>query len=466
MPGASPLGFSQPTFGTDNQKAIPKDESGGSLCSLFPFQQIGIAFASAREAALIADSPGLGKTAQAIGVINGDPTLKKILIVCPASMRIPWQRELEKWLTRPLSVGVIGVNGEDQELLFTESDVAIVNYDRLHCFTKKIAANTYDLCVLDECHYAKSLEAKRTRISLQIKARRRLALSGTPVLNRPIELYPVLSWLAPKRWPATDWFAFAHRYCGAHHNGFGWDLSGASNLEELSARLRSTVMIRRTKAEVLPELPPKIRTVIELIPTPGMKEALRRERTAYELPHLWVNHTLIDWDNLSVVRHQTALAKLPLVIDYVTEMLEGGTQKVVVFAHHRDVTLQLGAGLSQYRPVTLIGGMGPQERQASIDTFHNNPGVRVFLGNIQAAGTGITLAPASSHCVFAEMSWVPAEMTQAEDRLHRIGTRNCVTVHHLVLEGSLDAMMVRVLVKKQKILDAVLEESAAVRTAP
>jgi SWI/SNF-related matrix-associated actin-dependent regulator of chromatin subfamily A-like protein 1 len=460
MPGANPLGFSQPTLGADNQKAIPKDESGGSL---FPFQQIGIAFALNREAALIADSPGLGKTAQAIGVINGDLTLRKILIVCPASMRIPWQRELEKWLTRPLSVGVIGVNGEDQDLLLTESDVAIVNYDRVHRFTKEIAVITYDLCILDECHYAKNLEAKRTRVILQITARRRLALSGTPMLNRPIELYPVLSWLDPEHWPARDLFKFGRRYCGAHHNGFGWDLSGASNLEELSVRLRSTVMIRRTKAEVLPELPPKIRTVIELIPTAGMREALCRERSAYELPHLRVDHAAIDWDNLAVVRHQTAIAKLPLVIDYVREMLASDTQKVVVFAHHRNVIEHLYERLRQYHPVILIGGMGPKERQASIDAFHGDAQVRVFLGNLQAAGTGITLAPASSHCVFAEMSWVPAEMTQAEDRLHRIGTRNCVTVHHLVLEGSLDAMMVRVLLKKQRILDAVLEERTVVK---
>ena len=303
----------------------------------FPFQQTGIDFALAHEGALIADAPGLGKTVQAIGVINGDATLQRILVVCPASMRIPWQRELEKWLERPISVGVIGVNEEDQERLFAESDITIINYDRLHRFARHIAATNYDICILDECHYAKSLEAKRTRVIQQIKARRRLALSGTPILSRPIELYPVLSWLAPQEWPAKDLFKFARRYCGARHNGFGWDLSGASNLEELSARLRASVMLRRTKAEVLPELPPKIRTVIEFIPTTGMKETLRRERAIFELPHLHVNHAAIDWDNLSVVRHETALTKLPLVIDYVREMLEGGIEKITIFAHHRDV---------------------------------------------------------------------------------------------------------------------------------
>jgi SWI/SNF-related matrix-associated actin-dependent regulator 1 of chromatin subfamily A len=166
--------------------------------TLFQFQKEGIAFALAQEGTLIADSPGLGKTAQAIGVINGDTALQKILVVCPASMRIPWQRELEKWLTRSLSVGVIGVNGEDQERLFRTNDIVIINYDRLYRFVELIGARTYDLCVLDECHYAKTLEAKRTQVVLKIKARRRLGLSGTPILSRPIELYPVLSWLAPE----------------------------------------------------------------------------------------------------------------------------------------------------------------------------------------------------------------------------------------------------------------------------
>jgi SWI/SNF-related matrix-associated actin-dependent regulator 1 of chromatin subfamily A len=316
------------------------------------------------------------------------------------------------------------------------------------------------LVILDECHLARSPEARRTKIVVSLKAQRRLALSGTPLLNRPIELYPVLSWLSPSGWPVNGYWAFAHRYCGACYNGFGWDVSGASNLPELSHRLRS-MMIRRVKSEVLPELPSKIRTVIELVPTPGMKQAIKRERAVYELPSLNVDYASIDWDNLSRVRHETALAKLPLVIDYVREMLEGCVPKVVVFAYHRDVIAQLREGLRQYCPVILIGGMGSKERQASIDAFHAEPSVRVFLGNIQAAGVGITLAPASSACVFAEMSWVPAEMTQCEDRLHRIGTRDCVTVHHLVLEGSLDAMMVKVLIKKQRILDAVLERKSS-----
>ena len=160
---------------------------------------------------------------------------------------------------------------------------------------------------------AKSLEAKRTGAALGIKARKRLALSGTPILNRPIEIYPVLSWLLPQEWPSDGYFDFAQRYCGAYHNGFGWDLTGASNLPELSHRLHSSVMIRRTKAQVLPQLPEKIRTVIELYPTgAGMKRIIRQEIEVYEARYLKVDHDSINWDDLARVRHQTALAKVPL----------------------------------------------------------------------------------------------------------------------------------------------------------
>ena len=425
---------------------------------LFPFQEEGIRFALEHEGTLIADEMGLGKGVQAIGVINEDPTLRKIIIVCPASLRIPWRRELERWLNRPLSIAVVGVDVGFIQTLFGK-DVLIINWDRLSRFTKELSASTYDFCVLDECHYAKSLEARRTKAALAIKARRRIALSGTPLLNRPIEIYPVLSWLSPSEWPESDWFAFATRYCGARHNQFGWDVSGASNLPELSQRLRSTVMIRRTKAQVLPQLPPKLRTVVELYPDAEMKRLLKWELKVFETRFLRIDHDSIDWDDLAVVRHETALAKVPLVVEYAAELLDGGVRKIVIFAHHRDVIARLVEGLSRFNPVILVGGMIPQARQNSIDAFQGDPSVRIFIGNIQAAGTGITLAPASSVCLFAELSWTPAEMTQCEDRLHRIGTKDSVHVQHLVLEGSLDAMMVKVLIKKQKVLDAVLDFS-------
>ena len=221
---------------------------------------------------------------------------------------------------------------------------------------------------------------------------------------------------------------------------FGY--KGASHLEELSARLRSTVMLRRTKAEVPPSLPSKFRSVIEPSPETNLSELLRAQWRAFEC---WMERTTgapgngngdgyqkrvkglarfqgPQWSNLAVARHETARAKVPLVSAFIRELFENGSGKVTLFAHHKDIIAQLAEELACFGPVTLTGETAPKTRTQVVDRFHSDPACRLFIGNIVAAGTGITLAPASSHCVFAEVSWVPAEMTQAEDRLHRVGT--------------------------------------------
>jgi SWI/SNF-related matrix-associated actin-dependent regulator 1 of chromatin subfamily A len=153
------------------------------------------------------------------------------------------------------------------------------------------------------------------------------------------------------------------------------------------------------------------------------------------------------------------VAKVPLEVEFVQETMETGSGKITLFARHRDVVANLADGLLKFSPVSLVGGMSPEAKQAAVDTFQKDPACRVFIGNIEAAGVGITLAPASSHAVFAELSWVPAELTQCEDRLHRIGATGSILIHHLVLEGSLDAIMVRKLIAKQVVLDSVLSPS-------
>jgi SWI/SNF-related matrix-associated actin-dependent regulator 1 of chromatin subfamily A len=301
-------------------------------------------------------------------------------------------------------------------------------------------------------------------------------------LNRPRELLPVLTWLDPVIWPHNKWHEFGLRYCGACWNGFGWEYNGAAHLEELSSILRSTVMLRRTKAEVLPELPPKFRSVVEISPGSDLKELIREELAAFE--EHWEQRKAADTyrnavrntrrfspdgedgaeTNLARLRHQVALAKVPLVVRFVEELFSSGSGKLVLFAYHRDVIEQLQAQLAPHGPVTLHGGTSDKGRSQAVERFQTDPHTKVFIGNIQAAGTGITLAPASAHCIFAELSWVPAELTQAEDRLHRIGAHDNVLAQHLVLEGSLDAIMVRTLLKKQGVLASVLEVSSAIGT--
>jgi SWI/SNF-related matrix-associated actin-dependent regulator 1 of chromatin subfamily A len=436
-----------------------------------PYQLEGIEFVLQRKGTLLADAMGLGKTIQAIGVINRDSSIRSALIICPRIAKAVWKGELSRWLdpSRGLSVCVI------DSTQWQEASITIINYDRLHQHEMELRTRHWDMIIADECHYLKSAHTRRTGIVTRLKATRRLAMSGTPLLNRPRELLPVLSWLDPIIWPKIKWHEFGLRYCGALWNGFGWEYNGAAHLEELSSTLRSTVMLRRTKVEVLPELPPKFRSVVEISPGADLEGLIQEELSAFE-DHLSHRRTQDSYRNavtntrrfapngedgaepdFARLRHKVALAKVPLVVRFVEELFAGGSGKLVLFCHHRDVLRQLEMQLVQYGPVTLHGGTSTKGRSEAIERFQTDPYCKLFIGNIQAAGVGITLAPASSHCIFAELSWVPAEMSQAEDRLHRIGTRDNVLVQHLVLEGSLDAIMVRVLLRKQRILDSVLE---------
>lgn len=465
------------------------------------YQKAGVAFALQRTGTLIADEMGLGKTIQAIGVINADPKIQKVCIICPASLKINWHRELSKWLTRPLSIGIV------EPGTWPTTDIAIVNFDIIHKFPTK-ANFWWDLLVVDEAHYLKSKDARRTKHILGYKptakavkaaaepgatekqkkagqartpipARRKILMTGTPIVNRPQELFPLVNAVCPEEFP--DFFRFAKRYCHATQNGFGWDFKGASNLAELQDRLRQTCMVRRLKKDVLTELPPKVRSVIEL-PSEGL-EAVSKEATAArahedKLTALKVAVELskaegddqykaavqamregmtASFAELAKLRHDTAIAKLPLVIEALTEELEE-VDKLLVFAHHRDV---LEAIRDAFPGSALVyGGMTGEDKMREVDRFQKRPDCRVFVGQFQAAGVGLTLTAASLVC-FAEEDWVPGNVSQCEDRAHRIGQKDCVMVKHLVLAGSLDVEIARQSVAKQTVIDAALDNVRA-----
>ncbi len=438
------------------------------------YQRAGIAFALERDAALIADEMGLGKTIQAVGVINADPSINHVLIICPASLKINWQRELAKWLTRYFDLAV--VNSTDPWPAAAE--IVIINYDILHKYRPAILARPWDLLVVDECHYIKNVASRRTRMIVgdfktqeaPIRARRKLFIGGTPIENRPIEGWAVFNYLAPKTF--RSFWDYAKRYCAAYQGQNGWDMSGASNCQELQQKLRSTIMVRRLKSQVLTELPPKVRQIVEL-PGNGFKKLIKREIEVLKT-HIetdpeknWEQfcaeaYALLETRGLALeviaaVRHEQALAKAPAVADFVLDALST-SPKVVLFAHHHDVIDCLenrfrSAGVAH---VTVTGKTPLSLRQLNVDLFQSDAGTRVFIGNIQAAGVGINLT-AASHVVFAELDWVPGKVIQAEDRCHRMGQKDSVLVQHLVVNGSIDVNLIQTLIQKQEVLDAVLD---------
>lgn len=462
-----------------------------------PFQRAGIAYASQRACTLIGDEMGLGKTIQVIGMINADETIKRVLVICPASLKLNWRKELWKWLVRPLRVMIADGIFPPEEI----ADIVIINYDVLKKHRAQIRSRKWDVICLDESHYAKNPKAQRTKEIVgdgkwnkstremeytvrPLDARRKLALTGTPILNRPIEIQPVVGWLCPEEF--GSFWKFAMRYCNAHQGGFGWDLSGSSHLDELQEKLRSTIMVRRLKADVLTELPAKRRQVLE-IPANGAQGIVDKESTAYgrhqeeidelrvmvelskvsENPDDYKNAvaklsecTRVAFTEISKLRHEVALAKVPAVIEHSIETLEN-VGKLLIFAHHHDVIAGLMEGLKDFSPVKLTGEMSQGERQASVDNFQTDNDCRVFIGSIHAAGVGLTLT-ASSTVVFAELDWVPANLTQAEDRTHRIGQKESVLVQHIVIDGSLDARMAKAIVDKQEVADKALDRETEV----
>lgn len=473
-----------------------------------PFQKAGIALASSRPSTLIADSMGLGKTVQALGVCNVLPTIRTVLVVCPATLKLNWRNEARAWLLPALAyeLAVIDTKWSKEQLhtFFAEATetsrrLAIVNYDILHRFcteipfatagTKKVSTLRFldgyavDQIIVDECHMIKHEKSRRSKAVRGVTATRKLCLSGTPIENRPIELFPILNYLDPLTW--HNYFQFGTRFANAHQTDYGWNFSGSSHSAELHDILRSTVMIRRLKSDVLSELPPKIRQVIEL-PANGAASAVAAERRAYarhqaRLLALRADVELAKADDneaayrgavqalrhgaraaytaMATVRHATALAKLPYVLEHLTACLEQEAKLIVFFWHH-DVAHALAHALQAYQPALLTGEVtSVQHRQAAVERFQTDTACRVFLGSIGAAGVGITLT-AASHVVFVELDWVPGRISQAEARPHRIGQTEPVLIQHLVLEGSLDATMARALVAKQTTIDAVLDTQA------
>jgi SWI/SNF-related matrix-associated actin-dependent regulator 1 of chromatin subfamily A len=450
-----------------------------------PYQRAGIAYGLDHPNVLFADEMGLGKTIQAIGVCNADASLKSILILCPASLRLNWLREWKKWYVHPHRVCIA-------EGRLPPSDVVIVNYDVLKKHIHEIHARQWDALICDEAHYLKNYKAQRTKLVLgdrktdakPIAARRRLMLTGTPILNRPMEAWTLVNSLAPDVF--SSWWQFAMRYCDGKKDGFGIDASGASNLEELQDRLRGTIMVRRLKAEVLKELPPKRRQVIEIssdspevareqFAWDALQKRMQELRTAVQLAkagteeeykaavHALQQGASAAFTELAKLRHETALAKVPFVISHVADSIESG--KVICFAHHRDVIAKIVAEFPGC--VSITGDTKMIDRQAAVDRFQTDPTCRLIVGNLQAMGVGLTLT-ASSHVIFGELDWVPGVITQAEDRAHRIGQLDSVLVQHLVLEGSLDAVMARRLVAKQEVIDKALDatERAEVLSEP
>lgn len=439
---------------------------------LMEFQWEGIHFALKRGGrCLIGDDMGLGKTLQAIAVARVYMKDWPLLIVCPSSLRLNWKEELLQWLEHDLDEEDILVimNGRDIDKPLQR--VNIVSYD----LVRKIPPAFLSRCqfiIADESHYLKSMTAKRSKALTPLikNARRALLLSGTPALSRPVELFPQINAISPLLFPLYQ--EYVERYCAAHVGRFGYDVSGASNLDELHALLRGSLLIRRKKEEVLSQLPDKQRQVLWVqTKAKVMKDVDKAMINMEELKERSKNATsdgmarAIQFD-IKAAQNElyklTAFAKIEAVKEFCKDTAETGC-KFIVFLHHKEVMTALNDFISSKLKLGLIriDGTTPQgNRQMLCRRFQEDPKCRVALLSITAAGVGLTLTRATV-VLFAELYWNPGSLLQAEDRAHRIGQRDCVLVKYLLARKTLDESMWATVRRKLTVVGHSLTGAAA-----
>lgn len=435
---------------------------------LFPHQVEGVAFLVGRRRAILADDMGLGKTRQAIVSLQHAAPAGPYLVVCPASVKRNWAREIEQ-AAPGASVSIIGGSNGSAN---TPATWTIVNYDILASHAASLATVAWAGLVFDEAHYLKNHKSGRSRLACQLVAQVAdgrehppavYLLTGTPLTNRPRDLFVLLQLAGHSL--GRSFLSFAKRYCAAEKTDFGWKTDGASNLDELATQLHG-VMLRRTKSEVL-SLPPKLRTWLPIeVPTGIGARDLRRVVGLLTKQPLGDAGGGADSNqrtrtqllaHLTKVRQQLAVAKAGATVDFVTGAVEQG-EKVIVFSCFDEPIQKLAARFGD-QAVVLTGRTPSDQRQGLVDRFQNDPHVRVFLANILAGGVGVTLT-AATQVVFNDLDWVPANHWQAEDRAYRIGQTQTVNVTYVVARDTIDEFVQAVLQTKTALVSAVVDGTA------
>ncbi len=431
---------------------------------LYSHQVEGVAFLLARRRAILADDMGLGKTRQSIAALVEAAPTGPWLVVCPASVKQNWAREIEQ--ARPgASVHVVGPGAAPAT---GHADWTVVNYDLLRKHQDELTGVPWQGLVFDEAHFLKNHTSQRSKLARALVEDHPEAivhcLTGTPLTNRPRDLFPLLQLVGHPM--GRSFLSFAKRYCDATHNGYGWVTDGASNLQELRLELHG-VMLRRTKDEVL-DLPPKVRSwlavdvpentarretrrVFELLLQSGsggttVNAAGRRLAPGNERARLLAA--------LTRARLQIAKAKVKSTLEFVQGVLDQD-EKVVVFTSFDEPARKIAEHFGS-EAVLLTGATPVAKRQRLVDRFQTDPGVRVFVANLIAGGVGINLTEARQ-VVFHDLDWVPANHWQAEDRAYRIGQKHSVNVTYLVASGTVDEFVRNALEVKAALVESVVE---------
>lgn len=428
---------------------------------LASFQRIGRDFLTNHKTALLADEMRMGKSCQAIRAADKIKA-RKLLIVCPASVKITWVREFDKWSTMRRTYQIVsGVNAK----INYDADVIIINYDiiwRPH-IKQQLIATYFGAGIFDESHYLGGRESNRTIACLDSTDRTPIIsrcvykwfLSGTPILNRPRELYPVLASCAPHVIdPYLSYEAYTAQFCGAYWDGVQWVDSGSTNREDLNRRLHNNFMLRRLRKDHLDEIPRDV----QLLPvdTTGKVKDLIAQEFSWHKDDAKKQKLELNGEAVATVRKELALAKVKPAVSHIHYVLTL-EDKLVVFAYTREVIHELTEKLKKYNPVVVMGGMSGDNKQLSVDSFTNDPTCRVFIGQLTAAGTGIDLSVANNMLVI-EPDWSPGALLQPMDRCSGWNQDKKVFIQIMVFADSLEEHMLKTAIEKKNNTTETIED--------
>jgi SWI/SNF-related matrix-associated actin-dependent regulator 1 of chromatin subfamily A len=406
---------------------------------------------------ILADDMGLGKTTSTI-IAALETGANKILIICPASLKINWQREIENYTDRSVYIC-------EGKKFSTEDDFVIINYDILKNFhdadpkkrdSSLLFQSNFDLVILDEAHMISNAQAQRTKIinSFVKDIKRVWLLTGTPMTSRPINYYNLLNIIESP--VAQNWMAYVIRYCQGYQFMAGkrkvWNVQGASNLEELRDRT-SKQTLRRLKEDVL-DLPEKIISPVYLrLSSRDYEEMMGEYYDWYENKTDESSSLTVQFSKLMKVRKIIANEKVKHTIEFVENIIEQG-KKVIIFTNFTD-TLQMIHNHFGKQSVYLDGSCTKPQRQYAVDQFQENEKIKVFVGNLKAAGVGLTLTSAEV-VIMNDLSFVPAEHAQAEDRAYRYGQKNNVLVYYPLFDNTIEGAIYDILNRKKQIINTVM----------
>ena len=446
----------------DFEKYVKLDKRGWSA---FNHQKDGIKFLIKNKKCILADDMGLGKTYQSI-VAALESGSERVLIICPSSLKINWMREVQNFCD---DVSII------QGTHWNPSRFTIMNYDILKNFhtieernkeyedwelRREIADFNPDLLILDEAHYIKNHKSKRGAIlkdlSKNFNCDRVWLLTGTPIANRPMDYYNLLSIIDSP--VANNWVHYAKTYCeGMRFKKGGkyvWVTKGASNLGELSTKTKRTIL-RRKKEDVL-DLPEKLITPVylELQNEVGYKSVWEDYMTKRKLEGKKGNPAK-DIVEMTLLRSFIAMETVPYTVEKTEEALELN-KKVIIFCNFND---EMDYFLRHFgnKAVSVRGGMTDKQKQMSVDRFQEDDSCMVFVGQIKAAGVGLTLTKAEI-VIMNSLDWVPGTHEQAEDRAYRIGQKETVNIYYMLIDDTIDTLVWHILNEKKKVIGTIMGE--------